>query len=307
MKPRHLLSIADLSPQEIQHILHRAAELKKGAESTSLAGKSVALLFEKPSLRTKASFDLAVHQLGGRPIYFGADEVGLGKREPVADVARVLERYVDAIVARTVAHSTLTELARWASVPVVNALSDVEHPCQVLGDFLTIMEHKNRLQGLAIAYVGDGNNVAASLALGAALVGAHFAIASPPGYQLPTPVLAKAQELAAKSGGLINQMASPQEAVSEAQVVYTDVWTSMGQERETIQRQKAFANYQVNPDLIAKAGANAIFMHPLPAHQGEEVAQGMLEHAQSVVFDQAENRLHAQKGLLDLLLGHGAY
>ena len=306
MNKKDLLSIADLSPSEIEGVVRRAAELKGGATSAALAGKSVALLFEKPSLRTKASFDLAVHQLGGHPIYFGAEEVGLGKREPVADVARVLERYVDAIVARTFAHSTLVELAEWASIPVINALSDGEHPCQALGDLLTIQEHRGRLQGLAISYIGDGNNVAASLALGAALVGASFAIASPPGYELPTPVLARAQELAANGGGSVRQMVSPQEAVQEADVVYTDVWTSMGQERETQQRLRAFEGYQVNPDLLALAATGAIFMHPLPAHHGEEVAEGMLDHAQSVVFEQAENRLHAQKGLLELLLGHRA-
>ena len=306
MNKKDLLSIADLSPSEIEGVLRRAADLKGGATSTALAGKSVALLFEKPSLRTKASFDLAVHQLGGHPIYFGAEEVGLGKREPVADVARVLERYVDAIVARTFAHSTLVELAKWASVPVINALSDGEHPCQALGDLLTIQEHRGRLQGQTIAYIGDGNNVAISLALGAALVGASFAIASPPGYELPTPVLARAQELAAERGGSVRQVASPQEAVQVADVVYTDVWTSMGQEGESQQRQRAFEGYQITPDLLALAGTGAIFMHPLPAHHGEEVAKGMLEHAQAVVFYQAENRLHAQKGLLELLLGHAA-
>ena len=306
MNKKDLLSIADLSPSEIEGVVRRAAELKGGATSTALAGKSVALLFEKPSLRTKASFDLAVHQLGGHPIYFGAEEVGLGKREPVADVARVLERYVDAIVARTFAHSTLVELAEWASIPVINALSDGEHPCQALGDLLTIQEHRGRLQGQTIAYIGDGNNVAISLALGAAMVGASFAIASPPGYELPMPVLARAQDLATEGGGTVRQVASPQEAVGEADVVYTDVWTSMGQEREAQQRQRAFEGYQVNPDLLALAATGAIFMHPLPAHHGEEVAEGMLEHAQSVVFEQAENRLHAQKGLLELLLGHRA-
>ena len=306
MSKKDLLSIADLSPQEIQDVLRKAAEFKKGAGSTSLAGKSVALLFEKPSLRTKASFDLAVHQLGGHPIYLGAEEVGLGKREPVADVARVLGRYVDGIVARTFAHSTLVELANWASVPVINALSDGEHPCQALGDLLTIQEHTGKLQGLAIAYIGDGNNVAASLALGATSVGASFVIASPPGYELPATVLANAQELAAGHEETVRQVASPQEAARGADVIYTDVWTSMGQESEAQQRRQTFEGYQVNPDLIALAATGALFMHPLPAHHGEEVAGGMLEHAQSAVYDQAENRLHAQKGLLDLLLGHGA-
>ena len=303
MTKRDLLSITDLSPQEVQGVLDRAVELKGGAVSDALAGKSVALLFEKPSLRTKLSFDLAVHQLGGHPIYFAPHEVGLGKREPVADVARVLERQVDCVIARTFLHATLEELAVHASVPVVNALSDGEHPCQALADLLTIQEHTGRLQGATIASIGDGNNVATSLALGAASLGASFVIASPQGYELPAAALAKAQALAAEHGATVKQVVAPQEAAQGTDVVYADVWTSMGQESEDQQRRHAFQGYQVTPELMALAKPGAIFMHVLPAHHGEEIAEGMLEHPQSVVFAQAENKLHAVKGLLELLLG----
>ncbi|MCZ6788927.1 MAG: ornithine carbamoyltransferase [Chloroflexi bacterium] len=303
MNKRDLLSITDLSPKEIEGVLNRAVELKGGAVSNALAGKSVALLFEKPSLRTKLSFDLAVHQLGGHPVYFAPEEVGLGKREPVADVARVLERQVDCLMARTFAHATVEELAAHASVPVVNALSDAEHPCQALADLLTIQEHTGRLQGATIAFIGDGNNVAVSLALGAASLGASFVIASPQGYGLPAAVLAKAEAMAAERNATVKQVVAPQEAVRGADVVYTDVWTSMGQENEAQQRRQAFQEYQVTPELMALAKPGAIFMHDLPAHHGEEIAEGMLEHPRSVAFAQAENKLHATKGLLELLLG----
>ncbi len=303
MNKRDLLSITDLSGRELQGVLDRAAELKGGAVSNALAGKSVALLFEKPSLRTKLSFDLAVHQLGGHPVYFAPEEVGLGKREPVADVARVLELQVDCLMARTFDHATVEGLAAHASVPVVNALSDAEHPCQALADLLTIQEHTGRLQGASIAFIGDGNNVAASLALGAASLGASFVIASPQGYGLPAAVLAKAEAMAAKRNATVKQVVAPQEAAQDADVVYTDVWMSMGQESEAQQRRQAFQEYQVTPELMALAKPGAIFMHDLPAHHGEEIAEGMLEHPQSVAFAQAENKLHATKGLLELLLG----
>ena len=302
MSKRDLLSITDLSGQELQSVLDRAVELKGGVKSDALVGKSVALLFEKPSLRTKLSFDLAVHQLGGHPVYFTPDEVGLGKREPVADVARVLELQVDCLMARTFAHATVEELAAHASVPVVNALSDAEHPCQALADLLTIQEHTGRLQGATIAFIGDGNNVAASLALGAASLGASFVIASPRGYGLPATVLAKAEAMAAERNATVKQVVNPQEAAQNADVVYTDVWTSMGQESEAQQRRHAFQGYQVTPELMALAKPGAIFMHDLPAHHGEEIAEGMLEHPRSVVFAQAENKLHAAKALLELLL-----
>ncbi|MBI4311880.1 MAG: ornithine carbamoyltransferase [Chloroflexi bacterium] len=302
MSTRHLLSIADLSPEEIGFVVTRAMEMKRNGHGAPLAGKSVALLFEKPSLRTKVSFDVGIQQLGGHPIYMGRDEVGLGGREPVADVARVLCRYVDAIVARVFAHRTLAEMAKHSTAPVINALSDAEHPCQTLADLLTIRERKGNLAGLAIAFIGDGNNVSASLALGAASVGASFVIASPEGYDLPAGVMAQARRIAAAHGGAVRQARRPQEAAAGADVVYTDVWVSMGDEAEAEARRKAFKGYQVNLDLMRQAKPDAIFMHDLPAHQGEEISAGMLEHPQSVVFDQAENRLHAQKAALELLV-----
>ena len=303
MKKRDLLSIADLAPEEIMRLLDRTLELKRGAQSHCLAGKSVAMLFEKPSLRTRVSFDVAVHTLGGHAIYLGRDEVGLGSREGVSDVARVLSRYVDAIVARTFAHQTLESLASYATIPVVNALSDVEHPCQALGDLVTIKERAGNLEGLTIAFVGDGNNVAASLALGAASVGANFVIASPPGYELPEAITRRASSLAASHGATLRQVVSSKDAVRWADVGYTDVWVSMGQEAQGDQRRADFQGYQVSPKLMALAKPNAAFMHPLPAHHNEEVAEGMLEHPQSVVFDQAENRLHVQKAVLEHLMG----
>jgi ornithine carbamoyltransferase len=277
--------------------------MKNGRSSPVLKGKSLALLFEKPSLRTRVSFDMAMQELGGYALYLSPAEVGLGEREPVADVARVLSRYFDAIAARTFKHETVEELARWADVPVINGLSDGEHPCQALADLLTIYEKKGRWRGLVLSFVGDGNNVARSLMLGAALVGMDFRIASPQGYCIPTALVDKAKSLAAASGSAIVCVESPQEAVRAADVVYTDVWTSMGQEKEKVERRRAFRGYQVNAELLTSASPDAIVMHDLPARRGEEIADEVIEGPQSVVFDQAENRLHAQKAVLALILG----
>jgi ornithine carbamoyltransferase len=249
------------------------------------------------------SFDVAIHQLGGHPIYLGREEVGLGVREPLADMARVLSRYVSALVVRTFAQSTLETLAQHASVPVINALSNDEHPCQALADLLTIYEKKGSLKDVNIVYIGDGNNVAVSLALAAASVGANFAIASPPGYHLPAHVVEKVRKRAGDNGGALTLSESPQEVAADADVIYTDVWISMGQEEETERRRVAFESYRVDQDLLAQARAGAMFMHPLPAHPGEETSPGLLEHPQSVVFDQAENRLHIQKAILAEILG----
>ena len=302
MKNKHLLSITDLTSQEVWSLVRGGGKLKKEPASPVLAGKSVALLFEKPSLRTRVTFDVAIHELGGHPIYLGRDEVGMGVREPAADIARVLSRYVSALVVRTFAQSTLDTLARFASVPVINALSNEEHPCQALADLLTIYENKGGLEGIKIAYVGDGNNVAVSLALAAASVGANFAIASPPGYSIPAPVVEEARKRARATGGNVTLAESPQQVARDADVVYTDVWVSMGQEAEAERRRKALEPYQVDVDLLAQARDGALFMHPLPAHPGEEISAGLLEHPQSVVFDQAENRLHIQKAILTEIL-----
>jgi len=300
---RHLISVADLSPRDVQRVVHMALQTKNRGAVSILAGKTLALLFEKPSLRTRVSFEVAMQQLGGRALYLSPAEVGLGGREPVADVARVLSRYVDAIAARTFKHETVEELARWADVPVINALSDGEHPCQTLADLLTIYEKKGRWRGLVLSFVGDGNNVARSLMLGSAMVGMDFRIASPQGYSLSKALVDRAESLAAASGAAVVCLESPQEAVRGADVVYTDVWASMGQEEEQAERMRAFSGYQVNAELLALASPDAIVMHDLPAHRGEEIADEVIEGPQSVVFDQAENRLHAQKAVLALILG----
>ncbi len=300
MSKRDLLSILDLTPAEISHVVHRAAQLSDGRKSSALEGKSVALLFEKPSLRTKASFLVGIQQMGGFPFYMGPDEVGLGVREAISDVAKVLSRYVDCIVARVFSHTNLEELAHYSSVPVINALSDWDHPCQTLADLQTIYQHKGQMEGLSIAFIGDGNNVARSLCLGAAATGAAFTIACPEGYDLDTETMDQARGLA--PGRAISCVRKPADGVAGADVVYTDVWTSMGQEKDAQERNKAFAGFTVDANLLSHAKPGAIFMHDLPAHYGEEVAEGMLDHPQSVVFHQAENRLHAQKALLELLL-----
>ena len=299
---KDLLSMADLTGPEVWDLMHSAVELKKQRNSSLLEGRALALVFELPSLRTRASFDVGMRQLGGQCVYLSPQEIGLGIREPASDIARVLSRYVDAIVARTRRHQTVVELAKFASVPVINGLSDGEHPCQVLADLLTIYEHKGKLGGLNIAYVGDGNNMAASLSLGAMLVGANLTMAAPEGYLLPPETISTIKELGAKNGGVFNINPDPAQAVSGADVIYTDVWTSMGQEAESERRLRDFAGYQVNIELLSHVDDNAIFMHPLPAHRGEEVSDEVMEHPCSVVFDQAGNRLHAQKAVLARLL-----
>jgi ornithine carbamoyltransferase len=305
LRGRDLLSICDLSPDEVQAVVETALRLRDGESASVLAGKTLALLFEKPSLRTRVSFEVAMRQLGGDCLYLSPPEVGLGERETPADVARVLSRYVDVIAARTFKHETVEELARHADVPVINALSDGEHPCQALADLLTIREKKGRWQGISLAFIGDGNNVARSLVLGAAMLGMDFRIASPRDYGLEPDVIAKAGALAAARGASVASLESPHEAVRGADVVYTDVWASMGQEHEATQRLEAFAGYQVDGALMAEAAPDAIFMHDLPAHRGEEVAAEVIDGPQSVVFQQAENRLHAQKALLALILAEG--
>lgn len=306
MYGRDLLSINDLSPDEITRLIDIAISMKRDGSRPVLAGKNVAMLFEKPSLRTRVSFEVGMKQLGGSSIYLSQAEVGLGQREPVRDVARVLSRYVSGIVVRTYAQQSLVDLAEAADIPVINALSDEEHPCQALADLVTIRETRGRLKGVRLAFIGDGNNVAASLALACGLVGAEFVIASPEGYSLPEPVLETARGWARKTGGSIETVVSPEEASKDSDVVYTDVWTSMGQESAWRQRLEAFQGYRVDSHLMALARPDAIFMHDLPAHRGEEVMDDVIDGEQSVVFDQAENRLHAQKALMAVLMGDEA-
>lgn len=303
MSRKSLLSIADLSTDDILSLIESAISLKQESGKAYLEGKSLALLFEKPSLRTRVSFEIAMWQLGGNTIYLSPDEVGLGKREQIPDIARTLSRYVNSIVARTFSHQVLEVLAHYASVPVINGLSDQEHPCQALGDLLTIYEKKGRLKGLRLAFIGDSNNVANSLLLATSLVGIDFTIASPPGYQTKKEILRHAQEFASQSGTHIFCTSEPHLAAKDVDIVYTDVWVSMGQEAEAQTRRLAFAHYQVNSKVLSLAKKDALFMHPLPAHHGEEIAEGLLDHPQSVVFDQAENRLHIQKAILVKLIG----
>lgn len=303
MKSKDLISVADLGREEISSLITSAIGLKAEGWSSLLSNKVLVLIFEKPSLRTRVSFELAMRQLGGHSLYLSPDEVGMGKRESVADVARVLGRYADALAARTFSHHTVEILARHSDVPVINALSDLEHPCQALADLLTIYEKKETLEGLTLAFVGDGNNVAHSLLLGAAITGMNINLASPAGYRVQEKVLQAARGYAAASGARVMLTEEPGQAVRGADIVYTDVWASMGQETEMERRRKTFAAYQVTGELLSLAREDAILMHPLPAHHGEEVAENILYCPQSVVFDQAENRLHLQKALLADMLG----
>jgi len=301
---KDLLSIADLNRKEIEHLIEQAWRMKQEGAPPLLSGKTLALLFEKPSLRTRVSFDLAMYQLGGHCIYLSPEEVGLGKRESAADIARVLSRYVDSIAARTFSQETLRILADHSSVPVINALSDLEHPCQALSDLLTIYEKKERLPGLTLAFIGDGNNVANSLLLSACLLGMNFHFASPPGYEIKGEVLSQGKGFAIRSGSQILLTTDPHEAAKDADIIYTDVWVSMGQEAEAKKRRRAFSGYQVDNKLLSLAKRDVLFMHPLPAHHGEEISTGLLDGPRSVVFDQAENRLHLQKALLVKLLSN---
>ena len=303
---RDLISLADLAPEEIEGLIDKAAALKaewmQGGNRPLLQGKVLAMVFQKPSLRTRVSFEMAMHHLGGEAMCLSPNEIALGQRESVADVARVLSRYVDAIMARVFAHEHVVELARHASVPVTNGLSDFNHPNQVLADLLTVFEKFGRLAGIRLAYAGDANNVLTSLLFGGTKVGMHIVSANPPGYEPDPPVLDLARQFAAASGGSVEVTNDPHEAVRGADVIYTDVWTSMGQEAERERRLKVFPPYQVNAQLVGEAKPGVIVMHCLPAHRGEEITDEVIEGPHSVVFDQAENRMHAQKAVLVYLL-----
>ena len=303
MKGKDFLSISDLTSEDIQRLISNAVAMKDEGWNSRLSEKILALLFEKPSLRHRASFEVAIRQLGGECIYLSPAEVGLGQRESIADVARVLSGYVDCIAARTFSHKTLETLARYSRVPVINSLSDLEHPCQALADLLTIYEKKEEFEGLTLAYIGDGNNVATSLILATTLCGINFRMASPAAYALKGTMLDLARDYAAESGCAVFCTEDPREAVTGADVVYTDVWTSMGQESEAEKRRQAFAGYQVNTELLSLAREDAIFMHDLPAHRGEEVTDDVMDGPQSVVFEQSENKMHMLKALLMDLLG----
>jgi len=303
---KHLLTIADLTPQEVTEILELAVALKEEWKADGnrpiLANKALAMIFQKPSLRTRVSFEMAMQHLGGYALYLSPSEIQLGKRESVADVARVLSGYVDGIMARVFAHSDVEELARYSRVPVINGLSDYTHPCQAFGDMLTILEHKGKLKGVRLTYVGDGNNVAVSLMFAAAKLGLHMTVACPEGFEPPASTVETARA-AAIEGATLQIVHDPQAGVADADVIYTDVWTSMGQEEETQKRLEVFPPFQINQALVAGAKADAIVMHCLPAHRGEEITDEVADGPHSVLFDQAENRMHAQKAILAVLMG----
>jgi ornithine carbamoyltransferase len=303
---RHFLSIADYTQDELNHLLDLAIDLKsswqKGGNEPLLANKVLAMVFQKPSLRTRVSFDMAMRHLGGDALYLSPAEIGLGKRESIADVSRVLSGYVDIIMARVFEHEHILQLAKYASVPVINGLSDFTHPCQAMADVLTIREHFGQLRDLRVTFIGDGNNVAVSLMFACAKLGMDFTLSTPEGFQISKEIVAQAEAFASETGSSIRTVIDPQDAIKDAQVVYTDTWVSMGQEEETKKRLQIFPPYQVNDKLLAGADPGCIVLHCLPAHRGEEITDSVADGKHSALFQQAENRMHAQKAILvDLL------
>lgn len=301
------LAIADYSPAEIQAMLDLAIDLKKELKANGnkplLNGKVLAMIFQKPSLRTRVSFDMAMRQLGGDALYLSPNEIGLGKRESIADIARVLAGYVDAIMARVFEHAHVVELAHWSDVPVINGLSDYNHPCQGMADALTIIEKFGDMKGLNVTFIGDGNNVAVSLMHVCAKLGANFTLASPAGYDLVPQAVEIAQEIARETGSQFKFLRDIHEAVKNAHVLYTDTWVSMGQEEEAHRREMEFEAYQINEKLVSEADRDVIVMHCLPAHRGQEITDEVADGVHSVLFPQAHNRMHAQKAILVKLLG----
>ncbi len=302
MNVKHLVSLADLSTEEIYEVLETARnlklELRAGVKHNMLAGRTLAMIFQKPSLRTRVSFENGMNQLGGDAIYLGPDDIKLGKRETTEDIAIVLSGYVDGIMARVFEHSTIRDLAKHASVPVINALCDRYHPCQILGDLLTIMEKKRELAGLTLTFIGDGNNVAHSLINGCTKVGMNFRIACPKGYEPNEEVVQEARAI----GGGVEIMHDPKEAAQGADILYTDVWASMGEEAQAAEKRHAFSGFTLDEDLLELADPEALVMHCLPAHYDEEITYGASRSVGSAIFDQAENRMHAQKAVLALLM-----
>ena len=304
---KDFLSISEYSPQSLQEMLDLAVKLKKeraekGANTPLLKDKKLGMIFQKPSLRTRVSFERGMEHLGGSAMYIGPAEIGLGKRESVADVARVMAGYVDILMARVFDHSHVVELAKWSSIPVINGLSDYDHPCQAMADVLTIQEEFGRLRGINVTYVGDGNNVAVSLMHACTKLGANFTIANPEGYSMPESSIAEARKFAEHSGSEIKLLQDPHEAVHKADVIYTDTWTSMGQEDETAKREAVFPPYQVNQKLVSEARENVIVLHCLPAHRNHEITDEVADGPHSRLFPQAHNRMHAQKAILVKLL-----
>ena len=306
LKGRDFIALVDYTSEEIQYLLDLAIELKRkqkaGEIYQPLKGKTLGMIFEKASTRTRVSFEVGMYQLGGHPLFLSGNDMQIGRGEPIWDTAQVLSRYVDGIMIRTFAHKKIIELARGATVPVINGLTDLSHPCQALADYLTILEKKGSLKGLKIAYIGDGNNMAHSLMMGAAKLGMHISVATPEGYGPDFEVWQLAKEAAALSGGSVHICHDPLEAAVNADVLYTDVWASMGFEAEQKVREAAFKNYQVNEKLVKLAKPDYLFMHCLPAHRGEEVSEDIIDGAHSIIIDQAENRLHAQKAIMAAIL-----
>jgi ornithine carbamoyltransferase len=298
---KDFLTVLDLSPGEFNGLIKRSIELKSGVDANKcpLIGKSIGLLFEKSSTRTRVSLEVGVYQLGGKSIYMNPKEIQIGRGETIYDSAKVLSRYLNGIIIRTYSHNTLTEFASYASIPVVNGLSDLHHPCQALADLMTVYERKGKLKGLRLAFIGDGNNVAHSLIEAASLTGMNIILACPKGYEPDPDVLKKART---SSSGQITVIREPAEAAANADVVYTDVWVSMGQEKDAARKKRKFRKYQINGDLLSYAKKNAVVLHCMPAHRGEEITDEVMDSPQSAVFDQAENRLHTQKALLEFLL-----
>jgi ornithine carbamoyltransferase len=301
---RHFLSIDDLAPQELHHLLELAAKAKQspGDQAAALSGRSVALIFEKPSTRTRVSFEVAVATLGAHPVILSSSELQLGRGETIEDTGRVLSRYVDAVALRTFGQERLEALAGAASIPVINMLSDYEHPCQVLADLLTVIEKKGEPSGRTLAFLGDGNNVAHSLLLGGAMLGMRVRVATPHGYEPIPQVVKRAEEIATETGGAVEVTNDPRAAAEGADVLYTDVWASMGQEREHDERVLVFSPFRLDADAVSRAADDVIVLHCLPAHRGEEIADEVIDGPHSVVWDEAENRLHTQKALLLWLL-----
>lgn len=299
---RDFLTIWDLSKDEIESIIRRSIELKSGADKNKcpLIGKSIGLFFEKPSTRTRVSFEVGIYQLGGQSIYLNPKEIQLGRGESIADTARVLSRYLDGIILRTYTHSSIEKFASYATVPVINGLSDLHHPCQAIADLMTIMEKKGKLKGIRLAYIGDGNNVANSLIEAASRTGMDITIACPEGYEPDPDILDRAR--GSRDAGDIVILRNPKEAAGRADVIYTDVWVSMGQEEEAEKKKTKFRNYQINSQLLQCAKNDVIVLHCLPAHRGEEITDEVIDGPYSAVFDQAENRLHTEKALLEFLI-----
>jgi ornithine carbamoyltransferase len=304
---KDFLAISDYSSDEIQMLLDLAVKLKKerstGENRPILKGKTMAMIFQKPSLRTRVSFDMAMRHLGGDALYLSPSEIGLGQRESIADVARVLSGYVEIVMARVFEHAHVLELAKWCSVPVVNGLSDYNHPCQGMADALTIYEEFGNLKGLNVTFIGDGNNVAVSLMHVCLSLGANFTLASPEGYDLDPKALEIGKKISGRTGTKINLLRDPHAAVKNAQVIYTDTWTSMGQEAETKKREQVFPSYQVNEALVKEADKKVIVLHCLPAHRGQELTDAVADGTHSRLFPQAHNRMHAQKAVVAYLLG----